>query len=229
MIPVISQLTELVECTIGYLIIVLAILFDVLCNLIEFLFNFFAILIQLSAKIECFLNFLTAFVFNFVKECLNFVLVQYEIISQCIFFVYNLFDLNIFAQVLSYLFFFLTILYFLHINKNFIITRFNKKKKQKPKLIFKENESLENKIECYENERLMYICCICGDNLRTVLLMPCKHLCMCQFCFNLGYTTTELSSTEDDLFDYTSEGMIEKKTKCPICRSFINNSISIYN
>lgn len=85
-----------------------------------------------------------------------------------------------------------------------------------------KNNSLEKTIEKFENERLLYTCCICGENLRNILLMPCRHLVMCTQCFNIGYTTT--SNTTN-----TPTNSINKNSKCPICRSYIHYSILIYN
>jgi hypothetical protein len=48
-------------------------------------------------------------------------------------------------------------------------------------------------------------CCICLENKKNILLMPCKHLCLCKDCVK----------HIDDC--------------CPVCRSHVTNSITVYS
>jgi hypothetical protein len=50
------------------------------------------------------------------------------------------------------------------------------------------------------------MCCICLTSPKCVVLMPCKHLCVCESCFNGSDTGHRL-------------------TDCPICRCGIDNHI----
>ena len=48
-------------------------------------------------------------------------------------------------------------------------------------------------------------CCICRDNAKTILLIPCRHLCLCDNCSQLQVVST-----------------------CPICRCQITDRIQVY-
>ena len=48
-------------------------------------------------------------------------------------------------------------------------------------------------------------CCVCLTNQRDVLLLPCKHLCMCSYCSNLN------------LF-----------MKCPLCLQEIHEKMCVF-
>ena len=50
------------------------------------------------------------------------------------------------------------------------------------------------------------LCIICCDLPKSVLLMPCKHLCMCEVC-----------------------GNNEQLRVCPVCRTAIAGRIIVYN
>jgi hypothetical protein len=75
-----------------------------------------------------------------------------------------------------------------------------------------EHERLQRRVRRLENERHGYTCCICQTNLRTILLMPCKHLCICDSCF--GHAKAVYTNT---------------LSKCPICRTNIVNYIRVYS
>ena len=208
MIPIISQLTDLVDFVIQSLFFVLIKIFELFCNLIECFFKISAILIRLCAKIESLLDSSTLCLLKWTEIFIKFLVIQYERVFQVIISVYSSIDFHQFAITLI----FLALFYFIYSRKEFILKIFKKK------MIRDGRETT-----AFENERLMCICCICGVNYRTVLLMPCKHFCMCQFCYNIGYTTISTREYEE------GEGSITKITKCPICRSFIYDSISVYN
>lgn len=50
-----------------------------------------------------------------------------------------------------------------------------------------------------------YICVICLDNMKSILIEPCNHLCCCEDCY-----------------------YILKKPECPICREKILHASKIY-
>lgn len=77
--------------------------------------------------------------------------------------------------------------------------------------MFKRNQTNHdpNIIEQFERERIGYLCCICTDNARNILFMPCKHLCMCNDCYNLASQANSMKN-------------------CPICRAAIINYIRVY-
>lgn len=52
------------------------------------------------------------------------------------------------------------------------------------------------------------LCVICKDRQKCVLLLPCKHLCVCEEC-------------ADKL-------LLTSMKQCPLCRKFISNLISVY-
>ena len=204
MIPLISQLTVLIEFIIDYLLIFLDILFELACNSIKNLFNLFVILIKFCSRVENLVDLLTI--------CANDCLISLEQTLQFIFNACNSIEMLHFA---SYTFICFALVYYRHRVKN----------------MFKKKDSVEDRLKKFESERLIYICCICGEEFRTIVLMPCKHLCMCESCFSIGYTTTSLMNKNRSLslFSFTSTGIIKKKTVCPICRSFINDTITVYN
>ena len=49
-------------------------------------------------------------------------------------------------------------------------------------------------------------CVICRENPKTVLLMTCKHLCVCSECGNM-----------------------EELDRCPLCREMIDKRITVYS
>ena len=54
----------------------------------------------------------------------------------------------------------------------------------------------------HENEE----CIICHDNRKSILLLPCKHLCLCAGCFS-----------SNDM------------TICPLCRKEVVDSMEVYS
>ncbi|CAE7467989.1 Rnf26, partial [Symbiodinium microadriaticum] len=52
------------------------------------------------------------------------------------------------------------------------------------------------------------LCCVCRDNNKTVLLLPCKHLCLCEVC-------SEHISTR-------------RMTSCPVCRQAVSDALRVY-
>jgi len=66
-----------------------------------------------------------------------------------------------------------------------------------------------NKYQSQQNddtfENGVDLCIICEDKKKDVVLIPCRHLCVCLNCFEIG-----------------------KLVKCPICREVVKDSMKIY-
>lgn len=65
------------------------------------------------------------------------------------------------------------------------------------------------------------LCVACYTHERTVLMLPCKHLCMCDGCSSLLMSTAAEDarrSRQEDL-----------KPRCPVCRADVNQLMSIFN
>jgi hypothetical protein len=229
----VSELVDLIECSIDYSTTFLDIFFKLTFTVVNILFNISTNLIGLIEKTECFIESIICSIVNISKCCSNFFTSSYDRLTNFFLLILHFFDFVFIFKFLSFSILSLTSAYIIVKYKKKFIDLF----KTKPKIAVVPSEiiisetTLEKRIEKFENERLMYICCICGEHFRTILLMPCKHLCMCQVCFNIGYTTTASLSanSEMSLFSNSSAGLILKNTKCPICRSYINYAISIYN
>lgn len=69
-------------------------------------------------------------------------------------------------------------------------------------------------VEAPSSEADTKTCCICLENPKCVVLMPCKHLCVCDAC---GGTGSEDSKRDSNLL----------KT-CPICRETIKQRIKVF-
>ena len=53
-------------------------------------------------------------------------------------------------------------------------------------------------------------CCICMENDKSVLLLPCRHLCVCVSCYNGSHGRQPLQS-------------------CPICRARVEDTVFVYS
>eukprot|EP01038_Epipyxis_sp_PR26KG_P005914 gene5914-8157_t len=73
---------------------------------------------------------------------------------------------------------------------------------------YKNNNNNETKQEDGKNDETR-LCCICLENLKCVVLLPCKHLCLCEDCSPLNSMKNTLQS-------------------CPICRQSIQQSIKVF-
>ncbi|KAM7350953.1 uncharacterized protein ACRADG_003938 isoform 1-T2 [Cochliomyia hominivorax] len=52
-------------------------------------------------------------------------------------------------------------------------------------------------------------CVICRDRQKCVLLLPCRHLCLCEECADYMFFSSQ-------------------RQNCPLCRTFIDHSMSVY-
>jgi hypothetical protein len=71
-------------------------------------------------------------------------------------------------------------------------------------LLMKDKQSRIAAAESMQNG----LCCICYDHGKTVCVMPCRHVCLCQYCAN------------DDT--------IKALKQCPICRHNVTKLVKVY-
>mmetsp|Transcript_28535 Transcript_28535/g.37025 ORF Transcript_28535/g.37025 Transcript_28535/m.37025 type:complete len:349 (-) Transcript_28535:210-1256(-) len=55
-------------------------------------------------------------------------------------------------------------------------------------------------------------CCICNDAAKSIVLLPCNHLCVCEKCYR-----------------NTSSSQSLKIEKCPICRQAVQDILHVYS
>jgi hypothetical protein len=73
----------------------------------------------------------------------------------------------------------------------------------KDKKLKERAEYLEKmKVESNQNT----LCCVCHEAVRSILILPCRHLCICEKCVLIP----------------------ELNDKCPICRAIISDTIRVY-
>ena len=60
------------------------------------------------------------------------------------------------------------------------------------------------------------LCCICQENPKSVLLLPCRHLCVCEECCGLN-------------LELTSRLHWPVLEKCPVCRSSISQKMKVFS
>jgi len=61
-------------------------------------------------------------------------------------------------------------------------------------------------IPAYVQESLEIACIICMENPKNIVLLPCKHMCMCKQCYEQSALTL-----------------------CPICRVVVQSFMEIYS
>ena len=69
---------------------------------------------------------------------------------------------------------------------------------------------------------------ICKEQEKSIVLLPCKHLCLCTDCsqhIGGGSGSTGRSSAPRSR---TGTGAGNRLTHCPLCREIIIDKISIY-
>jgi RING finger protein 26 len=66
---------------------------------------------------------------------------------------------------------------------------------------------LKHELELEKDKRL---CVICQDNVKNILLMPCRHVCMCQQCL--------LEIRQGHLYF----------AQCPLCRTHIQSTLEVF-
>ena len=72
-----------------------------------------------------------------------------------------------------------------------------------------------------EKNQIVYMCCICRYDTSSVLLLPCKHLCVCLRCFYM-------LKKNDSQYNSTANDQNTLRNSCPMCRTQITDSIKVY-
>ena len=67
----------------------------------------------------------------------------------------------------------------------------------------KEKDLAASKLSSEENS----LCCICRDATKTILLLPCRHLCLCEDC---------------------SVSLQQRRGSCPVCRETVRDTLRVY-
>lgn len=67
----------------------------------------------------------------------------------------------------------------------------------------KEKDLADSKLSNAENS----LCCICRDATKTILLLPCRHLCLCEDC---------------------SETLQQRRGTCPVCREVVQDTLRVF-
>ena len=73
------------------------------------------------------------------------------------------------------------------------------------KRVSRARDEIEKKKEANSNTDTNNVCCVCLVGRKTILLMPCRHLCLCDSC------NTRIND------------------RCPMCNSCITHSITVYS
>ena len=80
----------------------------------------------------------------------------------------------------------------------------NSQKQKQTQALHLKSEKLRKTNLNYERERDQRLCRVCKKLDRTILLLPCQHMCWCKQCFK------------------------KKIKKCPICNKVIKSTMEIY-
>lgn len=67
----------------------------------------------------------------------------------------------------------------------------------------KEKDLADSKLSSEENS----LCCICRDATKTILLLPCRHLCLCEDC---------------------SVALQQRRGPCPVCREAVRDTLKVF-
>lgn len=81
--------------------------------------------------------------------------------------------------------------------------------------------------EKLERERSMQsenaLCCICKEEAKSILLLPCRHLCVCQVCSQGPPSPRQHSSPR------TEARRTERRIRsCPVCRAAVEECLKVY-
>lgn len=76
---------------------------------------------------------------------------------------------------------------------------------------FTKNMSSEDLQRVIENEKERRMCVVCQDRSKSVLILPCRHMCLCVECGN-----------------HIARSRSRERRKCPLCRTKINTIMNVY-
>ena len=107
-------------------------------------------------------------------------------------------------------------------NYDLLIKRRNEKRSTRSKSKNSKQNSAENNnadmeeilLEQVEREREDKLCVICQDQEKCIMILPCRHLCICQDCHTKILRRNNLNQNNP-------------KT-CPICRRHVKQMIKAY-
>lgn len=71
---------------------------------------------------------------------------------------------------------------------------------------------VENLQKQLQRERDKNLCVVCQDEFKKVLLLPCRHMCICLGCAN-----------------YITSSFQRNRRVCPLCRSHITSTVEVYS
>ena len=80
--------------------------------------------------------------------------------------------------------------------------------------------SIQKKCATRSSEASTSLCVVCRAKPKSVVLLPCKHMCCCQDCSKALFRGT--------WDDETSRNLSNSHPACPICRSAIQESVSVF-
>lgn len=90
--------------------------------------------------------------------------------------------------------------------------RYNLRRSATPARFKKYNNDINEEIEYeVEKERDKRKCVVCQDQIKSVLILPCKHMCLCVECA-----------------DQIARSHLHERRVCPLCRQRIQTIMNVY-
>ena len=76
---------------------------------------------------------------------------------------------------------------------------------------FTKNMSSDDLQKVIESEKERRSCVVCQDRSKSVLILPCRHMCLCVECGN-----------------HIARSRSHERRKCPLCRTRITTIMNVY-
>jgi RING finger protein 26 len=76
---------------------------------------------------------------------------------------------------------------------------------------FSKEMSPDDLKKIVDDEKERRMCVVCQDRSKSVLILPCRHMCLCVDCGN-----------------HIARSRSRERRKCPLCRSKINTIMNVY-
>lgn len=89
--------------------------------------------------------------------------------------------------------------------------RYSLRDRSTPARCLDKNMSSQDLEKHLENERDKRLCVVCVDQLKTVLVLPCKHMCLCVDC------AREIAQSRH-----------RERRICPLCRMPMETVMNVY-